>query len=118
MFKRNKREERENEGATFHLPFLSHNEGKILLMLANNSAEMFGLEMIEASGGALKRGTIYVTLHRMEEKGFIESRLEARPAPEVGIARRKYRITGHGARVLAAYEAARTVMSADMLPAR
>jgi DNA-binding PadR family transcriptional regulator len=118
MFKRKKEEDRDDDGATFQLPSLSHNEAKILLMLSKSAAEMFGLEMIEAAGGALKRGTIYVTLHRMEEKGFIDSRLEARPAPEVGIPRRKYRITGHGARVLAAYEAARMVMSADMLPAR
>ena len=40
--------------------------------------ELYGLEMIERSEGALKRGSIYATLHRMEEKGWVESRKEAR----------------------------------------
>lgn len=118
MFQRKKEKESEHESSLFQLPPLSRNEAKVLLLLSNGGREMFGLEMIEASGGGLKRGTIYVTLHRMEEKGFIKSRQESRPAPEVGIPRRQYSITGHGSRVLAAYEAARSVMVAAMLPAR
>jgi DNA-binding PadR family transcriptional regulator len=54
----------------------------------------------------------------MQEKGFIDSRQEARPAPQVGIPRRMYRISGLGQRVMAAYEAARTVMSVDLMAAR
>lgn len=34
--------------------------------------EMYGLEMIERSGGSLKEGTIYVHLSRMEARGLIE----------------------------------------------
>ena len=45
--------------------------------------ERFGLELVEASGGKVKRGSVYVTLARMETKGFVESRQEdrARRAP-------------------------------------
>lgn len=118
MFRRKTKEEAKQESSSFELPSLSRKEAYVLAMLASGGREMFGLEMIEASDGELKRGTIYVTLQRMQEKGFIDSRQEARPAPEVGIARRLYRITGLGSRVLAAYEAARSVMSADVIMAR
>lgn len=79
-------------------PKLSHNEFLILEMLIGRG-EMFGLEMVEASEGELKRGTIYVTLYRMIEKDYIESREEPREHPEVGIPRRKYWVTGYGAKV-------------------
>ena len=74
---------------------LSNKEFIVLEMLANNP-EMFGLEMVEASKGQLKRGTIYVTLMRMAEKGYVESHEENRPVPEIGIPRRMYRATGLG----------------------
>jgi PadR family transcriptional regulator, regulatory protein PadR len=76
-------------------PKLSSKEMKALEMLIHNG-EMFGLEMVEASEGELKRGTIYVTLSRMSDKGYIESREEPRTAPEIGIPRRKYWATGLG----------------------
>ena len=117
MFKRKIKEEEKQESSNFELPPLSRKEAYVLALLSNGGREMFGLEMIEASGGELKRGTIYVTLQRMQEKCFIDSRQEARPAPEVGIPRRLYRITGLGSRVLAAYEAARSIMSADVIMA-
>ena len=67
---------------------------------------MYGLELIETSGGKLKRGSIYVTLQRMSQKGLVESKEEARTAPEIGIPRRIYTVSGFGARVLRAYEIA------------
>jgi DNA-binding PadR family transcriptional regulator len=79
-------------------------------MLLSNGRELYGLEMVDASNGELKRGTIYVTLQRMKEKGFIDSKPAPRPAPEVGIPRRVYWPTGHGRRVYAAYEAAYTAL--------
>src|SRR5215213_4648103 len=87
------------------LPRLSSTEAFILGLLIGKS-ELYGLEMVEQSGGRLKRGTVYVTLGRMHDKGLIESRKEPRQSPEVGIPRRLYSITGHGMRVLAAYEVA------------
>ncbi len=79
-------------------PKLSKKEFLILGMLISKG-EMFGLEMVEASDGELKRGTIYVTLQRMGDKGYIESREEPRAQPEIGIPRRKYSATGLGERV-------------------
>jgi DNA-binding PadR family transcriptional regulator len=78
--------------------------GKELLILELLSCrdKLFGLEMVEASQGGLKRGTIYVTLQRLEEKGLIKSATEERTFPEIGIPRRFYSITGYGVRVLEA----------------
>jgi DNA-binding PadR family transcriptional regulator len=79
-------------------PKLSRKEFKILELLIAKG-EMFGLEMVEASEGELPRGTIYVTLQRMGDKGYVESREEPRQMPEIGIPRRKYSATGLGERV-------------------
>lgn len=87
-----------------NLPRLSRKEEFVLATLINSGRELFGLELVEASGGELKRGTVYVTLQRMEEKGFIDSRREARPAPEIGIPLRLYKPTGFGERVFQAYQ--------------
>lgn len=92
------------------LPSLSRKEALILDMLLSSGRELYGLEMVGASNGELKRGTIYVTLQRMKEKGFIDSKPEPRHAPEVGIARRVYWPTGHGQRVYAAYKAAHSML--------
>ena len=79
-------------------PKLSSKEMKALEMLIHKG-EMYGLEMVEASEGELKRGTVYVTLSRMCDKGYLDSREEPRTAPEIGIPRRKYRATGLGEQV-------------------
>lgn len=86
-----------------NFPRLSHKEFVILEMLINNG-EMYGLEMVSVSGGELKRGTIYITLQRMSKKDFIESREEAWSEPEIGSARRKYKITDFGEKVFKAQE--------------
>ena len=83
---------------TSEFPKLSRKEFKILELLIAKG-EMFGLEMVEASEGELKRGTIYVTLQRMGDKGFVESREEPRTKPDIGIPRRKYLATGLGEKV-------------------
>ena len=83
---------------------LSSLEFLILKMLINNSGEMYGLEMIEQADGRLKRGTIYVTLGRMEDKGFILSRKEKQREGARGLPRRLYKPSAEGRRVLAAWE--------------
>jgi PadR family transcriptional regulator PadR len=87
-----------NDSKNNEFPKLSRKEFLILEMLISKG-EMFGLEMVEASEGNLKRGTIYVTLQRMGDKGYIESREEPRSMPEIGIPRRKYWSTGLGEKV-------------------
>ena len=84
------------------IPRLPPKEALILELLVNES-ELYGLQLVAASKGRLKRGTVYVTLGRMEDKGFISSRLEDAPADEGGLPRRIYKPTPFGKRVLAAY---------------
>jgi PadR family transcriptional regulator len=75
----------------------------ILELLADGPK--YGLELVEASGGALKRGTVYVTLGRMEAKGFVESEQEAARSGAIGLPRRIYRPTALGLRMLRAWTA-------------
>lgn len=109
---------KEKDTSTPDLPSLSRKEAIILEMLVGGRRELYGLEMVNFSEGNLKRGTIYVTLQRMQEKGLIDSRQEPRTAPEIGIARRLYRNTGCGEYALRAYKAAQAVLSLGMTPAR
>jgi DNA-binding PadR family transcriptional regulator len=87
------------------LPTLSSKESVILELLVR-AREMYGLELVTASGGALKRGTVYVTLGRMEEKGYVVSRLEEAPPAVGGLPRRIYAPTALGRQVLAAWTTA------------
>jgi PadR family transcriptional regulator PadR len=87
-------------------PRLSAVESLILELLIANDEAMYGLQLVAASRRRLKRGTIYVTLGRMEEKGFVASRLEDAPAEAGGLPRRLYEPTALGRRVLAAWTAA------------
>lgn len=87
------------------LPRLSRSERLVLETLLANG-ELFGLAMVEASGRRLKRGTVYVTLGRMEQKGYLTSRQEAVPAGAIGLPRRLYMPTAYARRVLEAWAAA------------
>lgn len=78
--------------------------------------EMFGLQLVEQSKGALKRGTVYVTLGRMQEKGYVESRTEDRHPGAIGLPRRLYRPTAYGVRVLKAWEAAERELRRHLKP--
>src|SRR5436190_21487934 len=81
---------------------LSRKESLILELLVREE-EMYGLQLVAASRRRLKRGTVYVTLGRMEEKGYITSRLDDPPANAGGLPRRVYKPTTLGRRVLAAW---------------
>ena len=74
-------------------------------LLIGSRSPMYGLEMVDRSDGKLKRGTIYVTLGRLEEKGYVESKREA-AAPGIAQPRRMYKATGEGVRVFRAISAA------------
>jgi PadR family transcriptional regulator, regulatory protein PadR len=85
------------------LPTLSSKEALVLELLLADADSMYGLELVTASRGELKRGTVYVTLGRMEEKGYIKSRLEDAPRSAGGLPRRLYRATPLGRQVLNAW---------------
>ena len=85
-------------------PRLSQKE-YLILDLLRSGGERFGLEMVRESKDTLKRGTIYVTLTRMVEKGYLTSRQEDTPN-DPGMPRRLYMITGEGARAMRIADAA------------
>jgi len=93
------------------IPNLSAKEAAILDLLLNRPcAEMYGLELVQSSRNKLKRGTVYVTLSRMQEKGYVESRLEEQKTNVSGLPRRLYRVTGYGQRVYEACQLAREAL--------
>ena len=96
------------------LPRLSGTERLILELLVEHG-ELFGLAMVEASSGRLKRGTVYVTLGRMEDKGYLESRQEPLPPGATGLPRRLYTPTGHALRVLDAWRLAERMLAGASL---
>ena len=72
----------------------------LVLDLLIRDGHAYGLELVAASHGRLKRGSIYVTLGRMEEKGLVTSTLDERPGE--GPPRRIYKATAAGRRALVA----------------
>jgi PadR family transcriptional regulator, regulatory protein PadR len=91
---------------------ISATEELILDLLVNGrKRELYGLEMVKLSDGELKRGTVYVTLQRMEDKGLVESREEENTPEYVGIPRRLYKPTGLGARAFRGQELLRAHMA-------
>ena len=97
------------------LPSLSATE-RLILELLGAHQEMFGLQMVERSEGRLKRGTVYVTLGRMHEKGYLESRQEPLPDGAIGLPRRLNRPTGLAMRILAAWQAAEQIYVTGVNP--
>ncbi len=91
--------------AQTEIPSLSGKEYLIMNLLIGSRGEMYGLQLVEKSDGALKRGTIYVTLSRLEEKGYISSKKEPEQ-PGVASPRRLYKPTGLGAKVFHALNGA------------
>ena len=75
----------------------------IVLELLLRHQELYGLQLVAASRGQLKRGTVYVTLGRMEEKGYITSKLHAPPSGTGGMPRRIYTVTALGRRMFTAW---------------
>ena len=83
------------------MPLLSAKQKLILELLVGG--DCYGLQLVAKSKGKLKRGTVYVTLGRMQDKGYVESRTEPLPPGAIGLPRRWYRPTDYGMRVLNAW---------------
>ena len=77
---------------------LARSEQLILTVLASRGP-CYGLELVQLSRGRLKRGSVYVTLGRMEEKGYVTSSAGGDDG------RRRYRPTALGERALVAVRA-------------
>lgn len=94
---------------------MSGAEQAILALLVEHG-ELYGLALVERSGGRLKRGTVYVTLGRMEAKGYLASRQEPLPTGAIGLPRRLYAPTAYALRVLEAWRVAARVMAGHAVP--
>jgi PadR family transcriptional regulator PadR len=82
-----------------------HLEGLILAALERGTAHGWEIwrNLEAASGGALalKEGSLYPALYRLESQGLIAARWEAATADRPGPRRRVYRLTAKGRRRLA-----------------
>ena len=67
-------------------------------------------------GGSLEIGTVYVTLGRMADKGYVESRQVPGTEGTGGLPRRLFQATGYGARVLHAWELASSALAFGAAP--
>jgi PadR family transcriptional regulator, regulatory protein PadR len=83
-------------------PRLSAKE-TIILDLLSGGEPLYGLRLVALSAGRLKRGTVYVTLGRMEAKGYVVSVADAETSTEGRLPRRLYRPTPLGFRVAKAW---------------
>jgi DNA-binding PadR family transcriptional regulator len=97
------------------IPALPRKERLILELLVADGPK-YGLQLVEQSDGKLKRGTVYVTLGRMEAKGLVESQQEPLPAGAIGLPRRLYRPTALGARMLRAWTTFARELAWEMKP--
>jgi DNA-binding PadR family transcriptional regulator len=95
---------------------MSRTESLVMELL--RGTERYGLELVDASAGALKRGSVYVILARMEEKGFIESRQEPRGPGASGVPRRLYCATAYGVKVHDAFTLLRDALALKPAEAR
>src|SRR5882724_1078429 len=89
---------------------------RLILELLASVGPMYGLQLVEQSDGALKRGTVYVTLGRMEAKGLVQSEQEALPPGGIGLPRRIYRPTALGERARRAWTALARELSWELQP--
>jgi len=92
------------------IPHLSDTERLILTLL--REGEQFPLRLADRSGGSLKRGTVYITLQRMQNKGYVESHVEPAIQGATGRPRRWYRPAEYGRQVLAAWQLAERALDA------
>lgn len=75
----------------------------VVLELLLNHGEMSPLEIIAASKGELKRGTVYNILNRLEFDGYLETR-DGEGSTKVGkLPQRFYKVSRNGQRVINAH---------------
>lgn len=77
-----------------------------ILKALDANGEMYGKEIVEATGNIVAHGTVYVRLARLEDVGYLKSRKEELPRIMSNmVPRRRYTITDAGRSALVAAEA-------------
>lgn len=79
-------------------------EQLVLLAIAHLRGEAYGIPIVEEierrTGRRVARAAVYITLRRLEEKGFVSSRMSG-PTPERGGKGRRYvKLESEGAKAL------------------
>ena len=81
-------------------PFLGEFEQMVLLAVLQLEDGAFALSVLDEldrrAGRSVSRGTLYKTLERLKEKGYLEWALEEGPPERGGHPRRRFSVTGHG----------------------
>jgi DNA-binding PadR family transcriptional regulator len=77
---------------------VNRKEHKAMEVLMAAVRPLYGLDIVERSDGMLGKGTVYVTLARLEERGFIEAEEVISGGAGGLMPRRLYSITTAGAR--------------------
>ncbi len=69
------------------------------LALLRRSKGLFGSEIVHLSNGSIPRGSVYVLLKRLEEKGYVSEEIVEASA-DYNLDRRLYRVSSNGKRLL------------------
>ncbi len=77
-------------------------ELKALRLLIDNPRGLYGSEFVVLSEGYLGRGTIYTTLERLVEKGYVRE-VEEEATSAYQLQRTRHLITGQGQRAVREY---------------
>lgn len=102
------------------MAYLGEFEQLILFALLQLGEDGYGVairEVIEArTGKAVSAGAIYTALGRMEERGFVRSRVETPGEGRMGRPRKFYRLRPEGARALKEAYATIQSMAGGLIP--
>lgn len=83
---------------------VSPTEALILGLLVQKSRGAYGSELVHASEGKLKRGSVYSLLGRLEVSGLVTS-IEEKATDALALPRTKYKISASGVKARAEFAA-------------
>ena len=96
--------------------YIGEFEELVLLAVLKLGADAYGAaihEALEDAGRRMAIGALYTTLSRLEEKGFVTSRVGEATAERGGRAKKYFKVQAAGMRVLREAENARRKLSPD-----
>ncbi len=88
------------------MPKIERGKRLEILRQLRDHGESYGLQMVNRSGGSLKRGTVYVVTGGLERDGLVAARVEE-STDGPGLPKRHYSLTDDGKRAVNGSEAAR-----------